>query len=67
MRCLRMLEGQKAWKQEAGFDRVDTAAEIDAERFRTLFQNLSTASCAIRDGHTPDEFRLKKGELTSSD
>ena len=35
MRRLRMLEEQKAWKQEAGFDYIDTATEMDAQRFRT--------------------------------
>ena len=35
MRRLRMLEEQKAWKREAGFDRIDTAAKMDAQRFRT--------------------------------
>ena len=35
MRRLRMLEEQKAWKREAGFDYIDTAAEVDARRSRT--------------------------------
>ena len=35
IRCLRMIEEQKAWKREAGFDYIDTAAEIDAQRSRT--------------------------------
>ena len=39
MRRLRMLQEQKAWKQEAGFDRIETAAEMDAQCFRT---NLSS-------------------------
>ena len=34
MRRLRMHEEQKIWKREAGFDRIDTAAEMDAQRFR---------------------------------
>ena len=32
---LRILEEQKAWKREAGFDRIETAAEMDAQRFRS--------------------------------
>ena len=35
MRRLWMLEEQKAWKQEAGFDYTYTAAEMDARCFRT--------------------------------
>ena len=35
VRRLRMLEEQKAWKREAGFDHIDTAAEMSAQRFRT--------------------------------
>ena len=35
MRRLRMLEEQKAWKREADFDYIDTAAEMDARRSRT--------------------------------
>ena len=29
MHCLRMLKKQKAWKQEASFDRIETTAEMD--------------------------------------
>ena len=35
MRHLQMLEEQKAWKREAGFDYTETAAEMDARRSRT--------------------------------
>ena len=35
MRRLWMLEEQKAWKREAGFDRIEIAAKMDAQRFRT--------------------------------
>ena len=35
MRHLQMLEEQKAWKREAGFDVIETAAEMDARRSRT--------------------------------
>ena len=33
MRRLLMLEEQKAWKREAGFDYIETAAEMDARDF----------------------------------
>ena len=36
-RRLRMLEEQEAWKREAAFDYIDTATEMDAQRFRTNF------------------------------
>ena len=32
---LRMLEGQKAWKQKVGFDHIETEVEMDAQRFHT--------------------------------
>ena len=32
---LQMPEEQKTWKREAGFDRIDIAGEMDAQRFRT--------------------------------
>ena len=35
MRCLWMLEEQKAWKREASFDYNETAAEMNARRSRT--------------------------------
>ena len=35
MRRSRMLKEQKAWKREADFDYIDTAAEMDARRSRT--------------------------------
>ena len=37
MRRLRMLAKHKAWKREAGFDRIEITAEMDAQRFRTGF------------------------------
>ena len=55
MRRLLILEEQKAWKREFGFDRIETAAEMDETRFRTSpFQNRSsTGVCSIQDAHTP--------------
>ena len=62
MRRLLMLEEKKAGKQEFGFDRIETAAEMDEKRFRTslvsdpfFYRNrLNT-----RRQHTPDEFILE--------
>ena len=53
MRRLRMLEEQEAWKREAGFDYIETAAEMDARRSRTnlVSEPFSTARCLIQDGH----------------
>ena len=62
IRCLRMIEEQKAWKREAGFDYIDTAAEIDAQRSRTnLVSDFVFCSKMFnpRWPHTYDEFTLK--------
>ena len=62
MRHLRVLEEQKAWKQEAGIDYIETAAKMDARRSRT---NLVSESFFYRKkfnrrcSHTPDEFTLE--------
>ena len=56
-----MLEKQKVWKGEAGFDHIDTAAEMNAQRFRTnlvsepFYSKLFNSSWS----HTPDEFTLE--------
>ena len=62
MRRLLMLEEQKAWKREAGFVYIETAAEMDAQRFRTslvsetfLYRNMFDP----RLPRTPDEFKLE--------
>ena len=62
IRCLLMLEEQKAYKREFGFDRIETAAEIDEKRFRTslvsdpfFYRNMFNP----RRAHTPDEFTLE--------
>ena len=62
MRRLLMLEEQKAWKREFGFDRIETAAEVNEKRFRTslvsdpfFYRNMSNP----RRPHTPDEFTLE--------
>ena len=61
MRRLRMLEKQKAWKREAGFDRIDRAAEMDAQRFRTnlVSEPFYNKLDDPRRPHTHDEFALE--------
>ena len=61
-RRLRMLEGQKSWKREAGFEYIDTAAEMDARRSRTnlvlqpfLYSKMFNPRCP----HTHEEFALE--------
>ena len=39
MQRLRMLEEQEAWKREAGFNRIEITAEMDAHCFRTGFNS----------------------------
>ena len=62
MRRLLMLKEQKAWKREYGFDRIETAAEMDEKRFRTslvsdpfFYRNTFNP----RRPHIPDEFTLE--------
>ena len=64
MRCLLMHEKHKAWKREFGFDRIETAAEMDEKRSRTsnspvpnpfFYRNMVIPS----HPHTPDEFTLE--------
>ena len=57
-----MLEEQKAWKREASFHYIDTAAEMDARGSRTnlvskpfFYKKMFSARCP----HTPDEFTLE--------
>ena len=61
MRRLRMLEEQKAWKREAGFDGIDTAAEMDAQRFRTklVSEHFYSKLFNPRWPHTPNEYTLE--------
>ena len=60
-RRLRMLEEKKAWKREAGFDGIDTAAEMDAQLFRANL--VSEPFCCKlfnpRWPYIPDEFTLE--------
>ena len=58
---LRMFEEKKAWKPEAGFYRIDTVAEIDAQRFHTsLFSELFYRKLSNpRWPHSYDEYTLE--------
>ena len=64
MRRLLMHERHKAWKREFGFDRIETAAEIDEKRSPTrtslvpnpfFYRNMVIP----RHPHTPDELTLE--------
>ena len=64
MRRLLMHEKHEAWKREFGFDRIETAAEMDEKRSRTstssfpnpfFYQNMVIP----RHAHTPDKFTLE--------
>ena len=63
---LRMLEEQKASKREVGFDRVETTAEMDADRLRTGFDSkpFYTKLYNPKWPHTPAEYTL---EMTVDD
>ena len=60
MRHLQMLEEQKAWKREAGFDYIDTSAEMDVQRFRTnlISEPFYSKMFNPRWSYTHDEFTL---------
>ena len=62
MRRLLMLEEHMAWKREFGFDRIETAAEMNEKRSRTslvsdpfFYSNVLNP----RRPHTPNEFTLE--------
>ena len=64
MHRLLMHEKHKAWKREFGFDRIETAAEMDEKFSRTstslvpnpfFYRNMVIP----RHPHTPDEFTLE--------
>ena len=64
MRRFLMHEKHKTWKQEFGFDRIETATEMDEKRSRTstspvpdlfFYRNMIIP----RRPHTPDEFTLE--------
>ena len=64
MHRLLMLEERKTWKREFGFDRIETAAEMDENRSRTstspvpdpfFYSNMLNP----RRPRTPDEFKIE--------
>ena len=60
MRRLLMLEEHKVWEQEVGFNRVETAAEMDTQRFRTslVSEPFYSKMYNPRWPHNSDEFTL---------
>ena len=62
MRRLLMLEEQKAWKREFGFNRIETVVEIDEKLSRTSLVSEPFYYSNIlnpRRPHTPHEFTLE--------
>ena len=64
IRLLLMHEKHKVWKREFGYDRIETAAEMDEKRSRTstspvpnpfFYRNMVIPS----HPHTPDDFTLE--------
>ena len=56
-----MLKELEAWKLEAGIDRVEITAEMDAQHFRTGFgsEPFCTKLYNRRCPHTPAEYTLE--------
>ena len=65
MRSLLMHEKHKVWKREFGFDRIETAAEMDEKRSRTStspvpnFVFYRNMEILLEHPHTPEEFNLQ--------
>ena len=63
MRHLLMHEKHKAWKQEFGFDRIETAAEMDEKCSRTSTSPVTDPfypnMIIPRRPHTTDELTLE--------
>ena len=61
MRCLPVLQAQKARKREVGFDRIETAAEMNEHRFRTslVSEPFYRKMCSPRWPNNSDEFTLE--------
>ena len=62
LRHLQMLKEKKAWMREAGFDYIETSAEMDARYCRTnlvsepfFYRKIFNPRCP----HTPDKFTLE--------
>ena len=53
MHRLLKLEEHKAWKREVGVYHIETAAEMNAQHFRTsrVSKPFSTGICPVRDAH----------------
>ena len=62
MRRLRMLEEQKAWKREAGFDRIEVIVEMREQHFLAGFdlEPLYTKLYNPRGPHSSEEHMLDK-------
>ena len=60
MRRLRMLEEQKAWEREAGFDRIESIVKMHARRLYVGFDSkpLYTGLYNPPWPHTPEEYKL---------
>ena len=60
MRRLRMLEEQKRWKREAGFDRIEIIAEMREQHFLAGFDSepLYSRLYNPRWPHSPEEHKL---------
>ena len=60
MRRLRVLEEQKAWKREAGFDRIKIIAEMREQHFIGGFDSepLYSKIYSPRWLHSPEEHKL---------
>ena len=64
MRSLLLHERHKVWKREFGYDRLETAAEMDEKRSRISTSPVTNPffykSMVIPDHpHTPEEFSLQ--------
>ena len=64
MRSLLMHERHKVWKREFGYDRIETAAEMDEKRSRTstspVLNPFFYRNMVIPEHpHTPEEFNLQ--------
>ena len=64
MRSLLMHEKHKVWKREFGFDRIETAAEMDEKRSRTSTSPVPNSlfyrnMVILEHPHTAEEFNLQ--------
>ena len=61
MRRLLIFEKQKTWKRKVGFNLIETATEMDAQRFRTslVSEPFYSKMGNLRCPHNPDEFTIE--------